>query len=59
MKQGTKNEVKGGLSKVAGKVKEKAGRAAADPKLEAKGQNQQAAGKVRKKVGQIERVFGK
>jgi uncharacterized protein YjbJ (UPF0337 family) len=57
MKLSTKDQAKGKLHEVKGDIKQKAGRATNNPKLEAEGQDEKFAGKVQKKVGQIEKVF--
>ena len=57
MKQSTKDQAKGKLHEVKGKVKEKLGRATKNPNLEPKCQDEQGVGTVRKKIGQIEKVF--
>ena len=57
MKQSTRDQAKGKLHQVKGKVKEKLGRATKNPNLEAEGQDEQVVGTVRKKIGQIEKVF--
>ena len=57
MKPSTKDQAKGKLHEVKGDIKQKAGRATNNPKLEAEGQDEKFAGKVQKKVGQIEKVF--
>ena len=57
MKQSTKDQARGKLHEVIGKVKEKLGRATKNPDLEAEGQDEQVVGTVRKKIGQIEKVF--
>jgi uncharacterized protein YjbJ (UPF0337 family) len=59
MKQSSKDQAKGKLHEVKGKVKEKVGRATNDPKLVEDGQDENVAGKVQKKVGQVETVFEK
>ena len=59
MKQSTKDTVKGRLRELAGKVKEKVGRATGDADLEAEGQVDKVAGKVQKKIGQVGKVLGK
>jgi uncharacterized protein YjbJ (UPF0337 family) len=58
MKQSTKDQAKGKFREVAGRVKEKVGRATNKPNLEAEGQNEAVGGKVQKKIGQVERVVG-
>ncbi len=59
MKQSSKDQAKGKLHEVKGKVKEKVGRAINDPNLAEEGQDENVAGKVQKKLGQAERVFEK
>jgi uncharacterized protein YjbJ (UPF0337 family) len=59
MKQSTKDQIAGGLHKVKGNVKEKAGQVTNNPDLEAEGQAETVAGKIQKKVGQVEKVFEK
>jgi uncharacterized protein YjbJ (UPF0337 family) len=58
MKPSTKDQAKGKLHEVKGKVKEKVGRGTNDPNLEAEGTDEKVAGKVQKKIGQVEKVFG-
>jgi len=59
MKPSTKDQLKGTLHVMKGKVKEKAGQVTDNPNLEAEGQAEQLAGKVQNKVGQIEKVLEK
>jgi len=59
MKPSNKDQIKGKLHELKGKVKEKAGQITNDPNLESEGQAEKIAGKVQKKVGQIEKVFEK
>jgi uncharacterized protein YjbJ (UPF0337 family) len=59
MKPSTKDQIKGNLHEMKGKVKEKAGQVTNNPNLAAEGQAEKLAGKVQKKVGQIEKVFEK
>jgi uncharacterized protein YjbJ (UPF0337 family) len=59
MKPSTKDQLKGTLHVMRGKVKEKAGQVTNNPNLEAEGQVEQLAGKVQNKVGQIEKVLEK
>jgi len=59
MRSSTKDQIKGTLHELSGKVKEKAGQVTKDPDLEAEGQVENVAGKVQKKVGQIKKVFEK
>jgi uncharacterized protein YjbJ (UPF0337 family) len=59
MKPSTKDEIKGNVHEVKGKVKEKVGQVTNSPDLKAKGKAEHTAGKVEKKVGQIEKVLEK
>jgi uncharacterized protein YjbJ (UPF0337 family) len=59
MKPSTKDQIKGTLHEMKGKVKEKAGQVTNNPNLAGEGQDENLAGKVQKKVGQIEKVFEK
>jgi len=59
MKRSTKNEARGQLDHLKGKLKELAGIVTGRRKLEAEGKDQKLAGTVRKKVGQVEKVLGK
>jgi uncharacterized protein YjbJ (UPF0337 family) len=58
MDESTKDKAKGKFHELKGKVKEKAGRATNDPRLEAEGQTETIDGKIQKKIGQVEKVFG-
>jgi uncharacterized protein YjbJ (UPF0337 family) len=58
MKESTKDETKGQLHELKGKVKEKVGKATNDPDLEAEGQGENLGGKIQKKIGQVEKVLG-
>jgi uncharacterized protein YjbJ (UPF0337 family) len=59
MNPSTKDEIKGNIHAVKGKVKETAGQVTNNPDLEAGGKAERTAGKIEKKVGQIEKVLGK
>jgi uncharacterized protein YjbJ (UPF0337 family) len=59
MKPSTKDQARGKLENLKGKVKEVAGIVTGQRKLEAEGKDQKLAGKVREKLGQVEKVFGK
>ena len=59
MKPSTKDQIKGTLHEVKGKVKKKVGRVTNNPDLEAEGQAENLGGKIQKKVGKIKKVFGK
>jgi uncharacterized protein YjbJ (UPF0337 family) len=57
-KESTKDQVKGKTHEIKGKIKQKAGRALNNPRLEEEGEEEEIAGKVQKKVGEIKKVFG-
>ena len=59
MKSSTKDQIEGKFHELKGDVKQKAGQATDNPKLETKGLSEKLAGKVQKKVGEIEGVFEK
>lgn len=59
MKESTKDQAKGKLEGLKGKVKEVAGVVSGKPELEAEGKGQQLAGKVQEKVGEVKKLFGK
>jgi uncharacterized protein YjbJ (UPF0337 family) len=59
MKPSTKDQARGKLENLKGKIKEVAGIVTGQRKLEAEGKDQTLAGKVREKLGQVEKVFGK
>jgi uncharacterized protein YjbJ (UPF0337 family) len=58
MKSGSQDKVEGAVRNLAGKVKEAAGKALGNPRLEAQGDIDQIQGKAQKKVGEIKKVFG-
>ena len=57
MKQSTKDQAQGKFHEVKGKVKEEAGRATNNPRLEDEGHGEKVIGKVQNKVGQVEKVL--
>jgi uncharacterized protein YjbJ (UPF0337 family) len=59
VKSGTQDKIEGTAKTFAGKIKEAAGRAVGNPRLEAKGDCDQIEGNVQKKVGEIKKVLGK
>lgn len=59
MRSSTKDQARGKIHEIKGKVKELAGRATSNPELEAEGQSEKIVGKVQQKAGQIKKVFGK
>ena len=58
MKPSTKNRAEGKVLELKGKMKEAAGKATNNPRLEDEGTVDKVAGKVKKKVGEIGKVFG-
>ena len=58
MKSGSQDKVEGAARNLAGKLKEAAGKALGNPRLEAKGDIDQIDGSAQKKVGEIKKVFG-
>lgn len=59
MKPSTKDQAKGKLEGLQGKIKEVAGIVTGQPELEAEGKDQRLTGKVREKLGQVKKVLGK
>ena len=59
VKSGTQDKIEGNAKAFAGKIKEKAGKAVGNPRLEAKGDCDQIEGNAQKKVGGIKKVLGK
>ena len=59
MKPSTKDQAKGTLENLKGKLKQIAGTVTGQRKLEAEGKDQALAGSARKKLGQVEKVLGK
>ncbi|HZL70038.1 MAG TPA: CsbD family protein [Candidatus Limnocylindrales bacterium] len=59
VKSGNQDKIEGTAKTLAGKIKEEAGKAVGNPRLEAKGDCDQIKGSAQKKVGEIKKVFGK
>ncbi|MEO7414576.1 MAG: CsbD family protein [Opitutaceae bacterium] len=59
MKSSTRDKAVGTAKTVSGTIKESAGRAVGNPRLQDKGAAERAEGKVQKKVGDIKKVFEK
>jgi uncharacterized protein YjbJ (UPF0337 family) len=59
MKSSTKDQARGKLENLKGKIKEVAGIITGRHKLETEGKDQKLGGKVREKLGQVEKVLGK
>jgi len=57
MKDSTHDKLAGAAKEVKGSVKEGAGKAVGNPRLQAEGRADKAEGGVQKKVGQVEQVF--
>ena len=58
-KSGTQDKIEGDAKALAGKIKEEAGKAVGNHRLEAKGDCDQIEGNAQKKVGEIKKGFGK
>jgi uncharacterized protein YjbJ (UPF0337 family) len=59
MKSSTQDKAEGTGKQLKGGVKQAAGRAVGNPRLDAEGGADKAAGKVQKKVGDVKKVFDK
>jgi uncharacterized protein YjbJ (UPF0337 family) len=59
MKQSAKDKLKGKAHEVKGAIKQLAGRATGNPKLEAEGLVEKTGGKIQRKFGQVEKAVGK
>ena len=59
MKSSTKDRAQGRAEEAKGKIKEKAGRALGNPRMEDRGTADRVGGKVQRKVGEVKKVFGK
>ena len=57
MKNSSRDQAKGKLHEVKGKIKEKIGRATKNPRLQEEGSDEKVVGKIQKKIGQVEKVF--
>ena len=58
-KSGPQDKIEGTAKALVGKIKEEAGKAVGNPRLEAKGDCDQIKGNAQKKVGEIKKVLGK
>jgi uncharacterized protein YjbJ (UPF0337 family) len=58
MKSSTKDRAKGRAEEAKGKIKEKAGRALGNPRMEDEGTAERVSGKVQRKIGEVKKVFG-
>jgi uncharacterized protein YjbJ (UPF0337 family) len=59
MKSSTRDKAAGMAKETRGKIKESAGRAVGNPRLQDEGTADRVEGKVQKKVGDIKKVFDK
>ena len=59
MNSSTEDKGEGVVKEAVGKVKEVAGKAVGNPKVEAEGAAEKAEGKVQQKVGDVKKVFDK
>lgn len=59
MKSSNQDKVEGTGKDLKGKIKEGAGKAVGNERLQAEGKADQAEGKVQKKVGDVKKVFDK
>jgi len=57
MKNSTRNQAKGKMREMKGRVKEGYGVATDNPDAEARGRGERIAGKLQKKVGDIQQVL--
>lgn len=57
MKSSTKDKAAGKLKQATGTIKEKAGRATGDRRMEDRGTGEKVGGKVREKIGDVKKVF--
>jgi uncharacterized protein YjbJ (UPF0337 family) len=59
MNSSSEDKAKGTAKDAIGSVKEKAGRALGNERLEARGTAEKTEGKIQKKVGDVKKVFNK
>jgi len=59
MKSSNQDKAEGTGKDLKGKIKEGAGKAVGNERLQAEGKADQAEGKLQKKVGDVKKVFGK
>ena len=58
MKSSTQDKAEGTAKHIAGSVKETAGKAVGNPRLEADGKAEKTDGQIQVKVGEIKKVLG-
>jgi uncharacterized protein YjbJ (UPF0337 family) len=59
MKSSTKDKIKGSARQAKGAIKEKAGRASGNARLQDRGTAEKVGGAIQRKVGDVKKVFGK
>ena len=57
-KSGTQDEIEGATRNLTGKIKEAAGKALGNPRMEAQGDIDQIQGHAQGKVGEVKKVLG-
>ena len=58
MKSSTQDKAEGIVKTTTGSIKEAAGKAVGNPRLEAEGRADKIEGQVQKKIGEIKKVLG-
>ena len=59
MKSSIQDKAEGTAKNIAGRVKEVAGKAVGNPRLQADGTAEKVEGQIQKKIGDIKKVLGK
>lgn len=59
MKFSTQDKAEGTVRNISGSIKQAAGKAVGNPRLEAKGKSEKLGGQVQQKVGEIKKVLGR
>lgn len=59
MKSSIQDKAEGTAKNIAGRVKEVAGKAVGNPRLQADGNAEKVEGQIQKKIGDIKKVLGK
>lgn len=58
MKSSSQDKAEGSGKQLKGEIKQAAGRAVGNPRMESEGTADKASGKTQKKVGDVKKVFG-
>ena len=58
MKSSNQDKAEGTVKKITGSIKEAAGKAVGNPRLEAEGKADKIEGQIQKKIGEIKQVLG-